>query len=193
MGGKPVHIGPVVLVACAAVNVAGLVVNLAHPGALHLFAAGFVLLNLAWLLMEAPITFSRPTTQPREVATLATYGAARTITVAAAVLGPIAWPRLSPVQAIPVLIFLAGVVLRTVAVRTLGQFYSHHVIRRDDHAIVHTGPYPVVRHPAYAGMLIGHLGLVLFLLNWASVLALAVVGVVISWRIRGEERELLVI
>src|SRR5690349_6210680 len=145
MAGKPVHIGPIVLVACAAANIAGLVLNVARADPLHVFAAGFVLLNLAWLLMEAPITFSRPSTPPREVATLATYGTARTLTVATAVLGPIAWPRLSPVHAVAVLIFLGGVVLRAVAVRTLGQFYSHHVIRRDEHSIVHTGPYRVIR------------------------------------------------
>lgn len=91
------------------------------------------------------------------------------------------------------LLFAGGVLLRLVAMRTLGKSYSHHVIRRDDHAIVRTGLYRLIRHPAYAGMLLGHAGLVLFFLNWASLPLLVALAVVLGWRIRVEERELLVI
>jgi protein-S-isoprenylcysteine O-methyltransferase Ste14 len=192
--GWTVYIGPMLFVAGVAVAAAGAVAQLrqaAEP--LHLFAFVFAVVNLGWILMEAPITLRRPSAPPREVTTLVAYGVIRISTVGAALFGSMVWSDLSAFLVVPVLIFLAGVVLRTVAMHTLGQFYSHHVIRRDDHAIIQSGPYRVIRHPAYSGMLLGHVGLVLFFLNWASVLLLVALAGVISWRIRVEERELLVL
>lgn len=84
----------------------------------------------------------------------------RLAVVGAAVIGPLPWHRIGPAAAVPVVVFVCGVVLRLAAMRTLGRGYSRHVVRRDDHMIVHTGPYRVVRHPTY------------------------------GWRIRVEEREL---
>jgi protein-S-isoprenylcysteine O-methyltransferase Ste14 len=192
--GWKVYIGPVLFFIGIAVSIAGLITQLGQASEpLHLVASVFAAINLVWILMEAPITLRRPSAPPREVRTLVAYGAIRISTVGAALLGPIAWPNLSAFLVVPVLIYLAGVVLRTVAMRTLGRFYSHHVIRRDDHAIIQSGPYRIIRHPAYSGMLLGHIGLVLFFLNWASVVLLIALAGVISWRIRVEERELLVL
>jgi protein-S-isoprenylcysteine O-methyltransferase Ste14 len=154
-------------------------------------AAAFIAVNLVWLVAEAPITFGKPGARPREVATLIGYGVVRMSTVAAAVLAP--WPGLSPWTAIPVLVFAAGVALRMIAMRTLGRFYSHHVIRRDDHAIVTSGPYRIVRHPAYVGMFAAHVGLVLFFPSWLGTVALGALAFMLAWRIRVEERELLVL
>jgi protein-S-isoprenylcysteine O-methyltransferase Ste14 len=175
------------------VNVAGLIRQLEGTGPAQVFRTAFVAANLAWLIAEAPVTFRRPSTQPRELATLIAYGTVRMSLVAAAVLGP--QPSRQP-SVLPVaagIIFASGVLLRLVAMRTLGDFYSHHVIRRADHLIVCKGPYRVLRHPAYAGMLAGHLGLVLLFFNWASAILLAALAVVLIWRIHVEERELLVL
>lgn len=178
---------PVLFVLLLAVNVVGMV-RLGQAS--HGFAVGFVTLNLIWLSFEAPVTFRPPRHPPREVATLLVYGLARLAVVGAAVIGPLPWHRIGPVVVVPVVVFVCGVVLRLVAMRTLGRGYSQHVVRRDDHMIVHTGPYRVVRHPAYAGMVLGHLGLVLFFLNPASVALFVVLVGAIGWRIRVEEREL---
>jgi protein-S-isoprenylcysteine O-methyltransferase Ste14 len=158
---------------------------------LHWYAAAFVAANLAWLAAEAPITLSRPSAPPTEVATLVTYGLVRFATVGAALLGPVPWHRATPWLVLPPLVFAAGIALRLWAMRILGRFYSHHVIRRADHVIVTDGPYRVLRHPAYAGMLLAHLGLVLFFANPVSVLMLLALGGVLGWRIRVEERALL--
>ncbi|TAL33144.1 MAG: isoprenylcysteine carboxylmethyltransferase family protein [Spirochaetes bacterium] len=48
--------------------------------------------------------------------------------------------------------FAAGLGLRVGAIFTLGRFYSHSVRTVEGHRIVDGGPYRVVRHPAYAGV-----------------------------------------
>ena len=187
-------ITPVLFVLAVAVNVVALVRLAGGPGEpVYRFATAFAAVNLAWLLAEIPVTVRLPRTPPREVATLLGYGLTRVATVGAALLGPLAWHRLSPLSAVPVVVFAVGVGLRLVAMRTLGRFYSHHVIRRADHSVVRTGPYRVVRHPAYAGMVLAHLGLVLFFLNTFSAVLFVALVAVIGWRIRVEERALVVL
>jgi protein-S-isoprenylcysteine O-methyltransferase Ste14 len=63
------------------------------------------------------------------------------------------------------LVFLLGVAHRLWAVRTLGRYYSHIVREVDGHKIVDSGPYRYIRHPAYAGMLLANLGIVIYFLN----------------------------
>ncbi|MEO3814494.1 isoprenylcysteine carboxylmethyltransferase family protein [Sphaerisporangium sp. B11E5] len=189
---RAAHIAPVLFWVAVAVTVAGFAARLGDGGPMGVFAAAFVAANLGWLLLETPVTFRRPSAPPREVATLVTYALTRVATMSAAILVPPPWAP-SPWLAVPVLLFISGVLLRVVAMRELGRFYSHLVIRRDDHLIVRTGPYRSVRHPAYAGMLLGHAGLVLFFLNPASAALLAALAAVIGWRIRVEERELMAV
>jgi protein-S-isoprenylcysteine O-methyltransferase Ste14 len=70
------------------------------------------------------------------------------------------------------LLFVGGLYLRATAVIELGQFYSHRVQVMDIHQVVQTGPYRWVRHPAYSGMFVAHLGLVLVFFNWLSLVLL---------------------
>lgn len=176
------------------VNAAGFAIVLhrsGEPG--RAFALVFIGANLVWLLAEAPVSLGRPGTPPREVATLITYGLTRFATVAAA-LFPVPLGAEPPVrEAVALAVFAAGVTLRLVAIRTLGRFYSHHVIRHDGHEIVSTGPYRLIRHPAYAGMLLGHVGLIVFFFTWPALVLLVGLAGVLSWRIRVEERTLLVL
>lgn len=179
----------------------GLVVNIAgfatvwgrpdEPG--RTFALAFIGINLLWLLAEAPVSLGKPSAPPREVSTLITYGLTRFSTVAAALFAVPLGPETALREVAAVVVFAGGVTLRLVAIRTLGRFYSHHVIRHDLHAIVSTGPYRLIRHPAYAGMLLGHAGLIVFFFNWPALLLLVGLAGVLSWRIRVEERTLMVL
>ena len=89
------------------------------------------------------------------------------------------------------ILFCCGAVLRVAAVRELGQYYSHRVQITNEHQVIQTGPYKCVRHPAYAGMLLAHLGLILVFFNWVSLGLLfgALVPAVLA-RIIQEERTL---
>jgi protein-S-isoprenylcysteine O-methyltransferase Ste14 len=63
---------------------------------------------------------------------------------------------------------------------------------QEDHHVVRSGPYRVLRHPSYTGLLVAVLGVSLLYGNWLSVLvfeALVIAGVL--YRIRVEERVLL--
>jgi protein-S-isoprenylcysteine O-methyltransferase Ste14 len=88
-------------------------------------------------------------------------------------------------------LLVAGVGIRWSAIRALGKFFTSVVLIREDHRLLRTGLYKRVRHPAYTGALVAHLGLGLSFTNWFS-LALSLVPFMVaaSYRIRVEERAL---
>ena len=183
-------ITPALFVLAVVVNVTGLLRLLdGADDPVRRFAAAFVVLNLVWLLLEVPVTFRLPRTPPREVATLLGYGLTRVVLVAAAVTGPLPWRRLTPLAAFAVVVFGCGVGLRIVAMRTLGRFYSHHVIRRADHSIVRTGPYRFSRNPIYLSFILLVLGLSVWTNDlWLLVTLIPAVGFIAAVVIPREER-----
>jgi protein-S-isoprenylcysteine O-methyltransferase Ste14 len=54
-----------------------------------------------------------------------------------------------------------GIALRLWAVATLGRFFRPIVHIQEGHQLVRTGPYRVLRHPAYTGMVLTLFGLTL--------------------------------
>jgi protein-S-isoprenylcysteine O-methyltransferase Ste14 len=91
-----------------------------------------------------------------------------------------------------ILLMLAGVVLRWVAIFILGRSFTRDVATRGDQTLVETGPYRAIRHPAYAGTLLTVLGTGLVLSNWASLFIAILCSLIgILYRIRIEEQALL--
>jgi protein-S-isoprenylcysteine O-methyltransferase Ste14 len=88
-------------------------------------------------------------------------------------------------------LLVAGVCIRWRAIYTLGKFFTGTVLIREDHRLLRTGIYKHVRHPAYTGALLAHLGLGLSFSNWFS-LGFGVVpyALAAAYRIRVEERAL---
>ena len=88
-------------------------------------------------------------------------------------------------------LLIAGVAIRWTAIHTLGKYFSGTVVIRDDHRLVRAGLYKHLRHPAYTGALVAHLGLGLSFANWFS-LTLSFVPYVVAagYRIRVEEQAL---
>jgi len=77
----------------------------------------------------------------------------------------------------------AGMALRLWAVVTLGRFFRTSVFIHEDHKLVTSGPYRVLRHPSYTGAIISLTGIGAGLGNWISILA-AAGGIFIACAIR---------
>jgi protein-S-isoprenylcysteine O-methyltransferase Ste14 len=99
-------------------------------------------------------------------------------------------PR-SPTLVVGVLLGLTGIALRGFAMSTLGRSYSLTPQVDTDQAIVTTGPYRLIRHPGYAGILVTILGLQLIAGTWVALLATLFVILPVPVRIRLEEEILL--
>jgi protein-S-isoprenylcysteine O-methyltransferase Ste14 len=68
--------------------------------------------------------------------------------------------------------------------RHLGRNWSAHVVVKEGHALVRTGPYRRVRHPIYTGILLAFLGTALAIGEWRALLAvpLAILSFVLKSR-----------
>ena len=89
-------------------------------------------------------------------------------------------------------LMLVGISIRWVAIHTLGRFFTRTVTVMDDHRIIRSGLYRHLRHPSYAGCLLGDLGLGMAYSNWLSIVIIFVPILAASlYRIRVEEDALL--
>ena len=87
-----------------------------------------------------------------------------------------------------VALFVAGLFLRWWAIITLGRFFTVDVTIEKDHEIVERGPFQMVRHPSYTGVLMAFVGLALSLGNWAALLVIILpIGAAFVHRMNVEE------
>jgi len=94
----------------------------------------------------------------------------------------------APFQLFGLGLLFAGIAVRWTAIHTLGVFFTGRVQIREGHALIRTGLYSRLRHPAYAGSLLAYFGLGLAFSNWWT-LACSVLPylVAIGYRIHVEE------
>ncbi len=86
----------------------------------------------------------------------------------------------------------AGIALRQWAIAVLGSSFTVEVRVRPDQTVVESGPYVLLAHPSYTGMIMSLTGIGLMLGNWASLAALARIPTAgLIFRIHAEERVLL--
>jgi protein-S-isoprenylcysteine O-methyltransferase Ste14 len=93
---------------------------------------------------------------------------------------------------IGLVLFWGGISLRVWSFRTLGRYFTVTVQTSADQPVITQGPYRVIRHPSYAGLLLVIMAVGLFIGNWWSLVCLTVAtagGLV--FRIRVEERALM--
>ena len=88
-------------------------------------------------------------------------------------------------------LLLVGIIIRWTAIYSLGKYFTGTVLIRKDHRLIQNGMYKHLRHPAYAGALLAHLGLGLSFSNWIS-FGLSVVPFCVAalYRMHVEERAL---
>jgi protein-S-isoprenylcysteine O-methyltransferase Ste14 len=89
------------------------------------------------------------------------------------------------------LLFYVGIGLRFYAMRVLGAYFTTTLAIAPGQVVVESGPYRLIRHPSYSGLLLTLLGLGLSFTNWLSLLVLmgcALIGC--GYRIHVEERVL---
>jgi len=125
---------------------------------------------LGWLGLESKVAM-RETKKKKtdsDSGTLELYAFGRAATVITALAVPIFWPEEHHTRGFGLLLFLTGVTFRLWAIHTLGELYSHRVRMVTGHTVVQSGPYQWIRHPAYTGMLLAHVGFVLFFFNWSA-------------------------
>jgi protein-S-isoprenylcysteine O-methyltransferase Ste14 len=157
----------------------------AHLVGGRLAAAAFVAAYLVWVLSEARITVGTPPPSAAETRTLVPYAVARVTTALTAAYSAPAVPDMFGIALAGV--FVAGVTLRASAIHELGRQYSHRVVRISEGGLVSSGPYRVLRHPAYAGMLLANISFAGYFRSPASIAALTLLVAVVLWRIRVEE------
>ena len=89
-------------------------------------------------------------------------------------------------------ILWCGIALRLWSFWTLGRYFTFTVQTSSDQPVITSGPYRVIRHPGYAGVLVAVIGIGLMIGNWLSLVGLTVaVACGLVLRIRVEERALL--
>ena len=152
-----------------------------------------VCLYAVWIVLEGKIAAKEVGKEKTNLdkGTMEIYAVSRCLTVVFALAAKPMWTSPTLIG-LGLLVFVGGVSFRLIAIRTLGRFYSHRVRITAEHAIVTTGPYRFVRHPAYTGMFVAHLGFVLFFFNWfglAALLGLLLPSIIV--RIKIEEKELM--
>jgi protein-S-isoprenylcysteine O-methyltransferase Ste14 len=97
-------------------------------------------------------------------------------------------PRSAALYWAGIAVEIAGVGFAIWAREHLGRVWSSLVTLKEDHRLIRSGPYGVVRHPIYTGALTGLLGLALAMGTASAFIAF--VGMTVEWsiKLRVEER-----
>ena len=153
-----------------------------------------ILMYVLWICYEIAVTKTETGQEARESdrGTREFYGIAQALVILSALMFEDAWRRPCPAHLAGIALFAAGIALRVWAIRTLGAYYAHVVRTIEGHRTVDTGPYRFIRHPAYAGNLAAHAGILVFFFNWITLALFLLVFVPsIAARITVEERTLM--
>ena len=90
--------------------------------------------------------------------------------------------------AIGVVLALTGLVIRVQSILTLRQQFTYSVAHVENHTLIDTGLYRIIRHPGYLGQLLIFAGISISLSNWLAVLSMMVpIAIGYIYRIKVEE------
>ncbi len=69
----------------------------------------------------------------------------------------------------------------------LGRYWSGVVALKQDHRLIQSGPYRVVRHPLYSGIILAAIGMGLCVTTWSSLLGIALLTTCFDRRAHKED------
>jgi protein-S-isoprenylcysteine O-methyltransferase Ste14 len=81
-----------------------------------------------------------------------------------------------------------GLAFAVWARRYLGRNWSGHVTVKQDHELIRSGPYALVRHPIYTGILFAILGTAVAIGEWRALIGFALITAGFVLKLRVEER-----
>jgi protein-S-isoprenylcysteine O-methyltransferase Ste14 len=87
-------------------------------------------------------------------------------------------------------VFLSAIVFRFVALKQLGSMYSLNIEIRENHKLIDSGIFSVIRHPLYLAYILDTLGIILFLQNIIFIPVIISIIIGVSIRIKNEEKRL---
>jgi protein-S-isoprenylcysteine O-methyltransferase Ste14 len=100
------------------------------------------------------------------------------ISISLGVLGLIYLPtpifKSNVISYLGLMVIIIGMIIRFIAIRTLGKFFTVDLGTDKGHSLINKGLYNYIRHPSYSGSLLSFLGLGLSLNNWISLLVIFV-------------------
>ena len=140
-----------------------------------------LLLGVVYLISELLLTVTRRsrsrTGTKQDQSTLRVVWLVIMVSVAAGIYVAKRWPAAAlphhrSVMFAGVALFVTGLLLRWWAIITLGRFFTVDVTIEPDHELIESGPFRMVRHPSYAGVLLAFAGFALSLGNWAALLVI---------------------
>jgi protein-S-isoprenylcysteine O-methyltransferase Ste14 len=122
-------------------------------------------------------------------------GMAAGITSAVAVAGHVQSATISGGRAWPVVLGFAvlgaGIALRVWSIVTLGRYFTYVVGVQAGQRVIEDGPYRLLRHPSYTGLLVAFAGTGLLLDNWLALALIVLIPLAaVLVRIRSEEATL---
>jgi protein-S-isoprenylcysteine O-methyltransferase Ste14 len=98
------------------------------------------------------------------------------------------FPRSEYIYRIGVFVLIAGLAFSVWARIHIGRNWSGVVTLKQDHELIRSGPYRLVRHPIYTGLLLAFIGTAIARDQWRGWLAV-LIGLAALWRkLRLEER-----
>jgi protein-S-isoprenylcysteine O-methyltransferase len=140
-------------------------------------------LGLVYLFSEVLLTATRRsrsrTGTKQDRSTLGVIWMVIMVSIAAGVYVAARWPAAALPDGrvfalVGVFLFVSGLLLRWWAIITLGRFFTVDVTIERDHELVERGPFRLVRHPSYTGVLLAFVGFAFTLRNWAALVIVLV-------------------
>lgn len=97
-------------------------------------------------------------------------------------------PRTLPTLYAGIALTWLGVAFAIWARHTIGRNWSGRVTVKVDHQLIQSGPYALVRHPIYSGLLLANIGAALFIGRWRCLVGIVILLAEMSRKAAKEER-----